>query len=810
MKTIKIFLASSSELKTEREQFEIFIGRKNKILLQQNIYLELIIWEDFIDTLSKTRLQDEYNKAIRECDIFLSLFFTKVGKFTKEEFETAFKHFHENDKPKIYTYFKQGNINLGQINFDDFKNLNDFQNTLKELGHFQTNFETTDGLLKHFNEQLDKIDFEDFNKKVVKKAYFDEKKFLTEVPSIDLDAVIGREQSLSRIHDEFKINKRLNLVNPTIAVGKTTIANAYVLDGKYNADYENIAWVTFSSNFKTSLLNAFAHKNYFIAQKNVSEDKLIFDLIEKLKNQKGNNLLVIDNVEDTKELLEFEQNFNTITENWKILFTSRLEIEGVEKIEIEFLNPQNAQKLFLIHLDRNLKKDEENDLQDVLILVDFHTLTIVLLAKFTKEKNWNIAQVLEMLKAKDENIEFFTHLKEELNQLIEKQENKVYQLQNETLTIFQQNKLSNYVAEIFDNIEFKEQTLKYLRTFALLPKNEEIEKDLLIELFAPNDKKEFLNILQELTKYSFISEKNGKYKIHYLVQLVLIEKLNPSVYYDEIKIYIQNVMKKLDYDRKENPIYFLRFTHFGDSILNNLKEYHKLILDITYKILTIYFDLKNYQLTKHYVNNEYLKKLNIIHELELAKRYSDLAILNILIKKSNSKILYLEHLQTSLKTLKKIEKYCYKSIFFQMDKARVTSNIGEFYFLKEEYERALKYYQSALEIKLTYLDNKIHREVGTEYKDLAKAHLKLKNLPLALDNINESIFIYEKVLSEKHPSRADVYFLSAKIHFAKSLYSEAKIYNEKCLAIYKEVLHHEHEDLKNALILAEKIEISLR
>ena len=32
MKPIKIFLASSSELKTEREQFEIFINRKNNIL----------------------------------------------------------------------------------------------------------------------------------------------------------------------------------------------------------------------------------------------------------------------------------------------------------------------------------------------------------------------------------------------------------------------------------------------------------------------------------------------------------------------------------------------------------------------------------------------------------------------------------------------------------------------------------------------------------------------------------------------------------------------------------------------------------
>ncbi|MEZ4659850.1 MAG: hypothetical protein R2911_20030 [Caldilineaceae bacterium] len=42
-------------------------------------------WENFLDAMSPTRLQDEYNKAIRACDIFVSLFMTKTGKYTEEE-----------------------------------------------------------------------------------------------------------------------------------------------------------------------------------------------------------------------------------------------------------------------------------------------------------------------------------------------------------------------------------------------------------------------------------------------------------------------------------------------------------------------------------------------------------------------------------------------------------------------------------------------------------------------------------------------------------------------------------------------------
>jgi hypothetical protein len=98
----KLFLASSSELEEDRRQLEIFINRKNKDWVDKGVFLELVIWEDFLDAVSQTRLQDEYNQAIRECDIFVMLFFTKVGKYTEEEFETAFGQFKATRKPFIF------------------------------------------------------------------------------------------------------------------------------------------------------------------------------------------------------------------------------------------------------------------------------------------------------------------------------------------------------------------------------------------------------------------------------------------------------------------------------------------------------------------------------------------------------------------------------------------------------------------------------------------------------------------------------------------------------------------------------------
>ena len=157
MLTKKIFLASSSELKDDRDQFEILINRKNKEWVARGVFLELVVWEDFLDAVSHTRLQDEYNKAIRECDLFVMLFCTKVGRYTEEEFETAFKQFKATNKPFIFTYFKKTQVEPDAANRKDLMSLLAFQEKLDALGHFQTVYNNTEGLLLHFTRQLEKL-----------------------------------------------------------------------------------------------------------------------------------------------------------------------------------------------------------------------------------------------------------------------------------------------------------------------------------------------------------------------------------------------------------------------------------------------------------------------------------------------------------------------------------------------------------------------------------------------------------------------------------------------------------------------------
>jgi len=156
MQVKKIFLASSEELKEDRRAFELMLNRLNQQWRARDIVFDLVVWEDFIDAMSKEGLQVEYNKAAADCDIFVMLFFTKVGRFTQEEFETVFARLKANDAPRIYTYFRNDFILTGEIN-ESIKSLLDFKARLRELKHYVTLYRNTEDLQYQFSRQLERL-----------------------------------------------------------------------------------------------------------------------------------------------------------------------------------------------------------------------------------------------------------------------------------------------------------------------------------------------------------------------------------------------------------------------------------------------------------------------------------------------------------------------------------------------------------------------------------------------------------------------------------------------------------------------------
>jgi internalin A len=160
-RTIKIFLASSSELRVDRDAFELHFLRKNKDFRRQGFEVEVIRWETSLDAMSDTRMQEEYNKKVRKSDVLVSLFKTKTGKYTEEEFDVAHTAFKDSGKPLIYTYIMQAHGPYDMRMQGDLNSLWDFQKKLRDLGHYPTHYTSIEDLKLQFEQQLDKLIEED-------------------------------------------------------------------------------------------------------------------------------------------------------------------------------------------------------------------------------------------------------------------------------------------------------------------------------------------------------------------------------------------------------------------------------------------------------------------------------------------------------------------------------------------------------------------------------------------------------------------------------------------------------------------------
>jgi hypothetical protein len=158
----RIFCFAHGLASLDKKEFKDFIYRKSKERHGKGVFLDLIQWEDFLDAMAENGLQAKYNEAIRECDIFVMLFFTKVGKYTEEEFETAVGQFKETSKLFVFTYFKDAAINLGTVNESDMMSLFSFKKKLAELKHYLTTYKNIDELKYKFNQQLEKLAAEGF------------------------------------------------------------------------------------------------------------------------------------------------------------------------------------------------------------------------------------------------------------------------------------------------------------------------------------------------------------------------------------------------------------------------------------------------------------------------------------------------------------------------------------------------------------------------------------------------------------------------------------------------------------------------
>jgi internalin A len=153
---LKIFLASSNELIDERREIEQALNRKNKLIKKDGFNIELLIWEDGKHIGKSLRSQDNYNLEIQQCDLFAMLFYSKVGKFSLEEFELASSLFAEKSMPRLRLFQKDEDLPKNQSRADSDSRY-DFLDRLKKIEHFPVLFQNADKLVYELADAIDKL-----------------------------------------------------------------------------------------------------------------------------------------------------------------------------------------------------------------------------------------------------------------------------------------------------------------------------------------------------------------------------------------------------------------------------------------------------------------------------------------------------------------------------------------------------------------------------------------------------------------------------------------------------------------------------
>jgi len=148
MKTIKIFVASSEELKEERELMASLANDLSTKLEKIGIQVIAVEWENLDSSMGEPHKQEEYNEKLRECEMCMVLYWTKFGKYTKTELETAYKEKVNGKNPqKLWVYFKEVNDPTKEITNE----LKEFRDSFPiKYGHFYTPFANFDTLKAHF------------------------------------------------------------------------------------------------------------------------------------------------------------------------------------------------------------------------------------------------------------------------------------------------------------------------------------------------------------------------------------------------------------------------------------------------------------------------------------------------------------------------------------------------------------------------------------------------------------------------------------------------------------------------------------
>lgn len=771
---IKIFLASSEELKHERLVIAEQVANINRTLANQDITLRLVKWEYLDSSMGAQHKQEDYNDYLVDCDMCFVLFWTRFGMYTEIEFEKSLKELNsEGNIRHMSVLFKESTTKSDE--------LREFEKKCTEehptLCH---TFEDDETLKELFNAEVERYISENSH---LENEKYDEIESKSSIQTVRIFLSIDKALEQERL----ELTDLVENLNHSL---ESRNANILMLAWDNSANDNN----SFNEEMsKTDLCLNLYYTNF----NNTTQAELesAYQTLCEGKNPKKIYVYFKDGDTVPEKLQEFRDSFPTKYGHFYCSFSN------IDTLKADFLLQ------FMEYQSKNLcgsKMLEVNNGKVTLDGKEYVDLKNVPFAGNNEEYNLllkSIKKTKKLLAITDEDDEEYADHAAELQQLNEKLSKMENSLWDTALMItrLSTTKCSERLKRAMDLF-----TAGDNKGAQAVLNEEEIERDVehnlhLIQLGEEGKKGLKINIEEYQLKIKTLENEMAEGWLHKQCKLhERVIELTSSLYGEHSLETAQAIMDATpsvylleDYETLYNYVekaLAIRLEMLGENHLDTAQCYNdlgvvsgklgdnekyleyakkgleiRLALNAPGEILAESYNTAGVAMS-HFGDNESfleyqlkgleLRKATIGEQnINTANSYSQVGIAYAAIENFEK---YLEYSQMALEILQKIagEKHPDTGLFH--------NNVGDAYMCLEKYPEAIEHLQKALSIHLN-TKGKLKQSTLTAYENLSLAYELSGDYENALKNQIEAVRISDKVNKDTDPNNLEVYERAGKL-----------------------------------------------
>lgn len=264
---------------------------------------------------------------------------------------------------------------------------------------------------------------------------------------------VGRENELRQIETIFSSGQQVLFLSGMGGIGKTELAKRYAY--LYGEEYRTIVFVPYQESIVQTVCGEDIHIHNVHREQSEegleTEEEYFERKLKILKEQTTkDNLIILDNFdveedEDLERFLECPCRFLITTrEDFRDYDFCQIDVQQMEDIN-------DVEALFAVYNPRSYEEEERGQIREILKLVEYHTMTVELIAKYLREAEEEPYVLLEKMRM----IEGITGTEE-----VSVKHRKDRKMQNQ--------KVQEHLQALFDLSGFSNVQLELMQSLSLL------------------------------------------------------------------------------------------------------------------------------------------------------------------------------------------------------------------------------------------------------------------------------------------------------------------------------------------------------